>query len=43
MRTGLGEEYPEFFRAKGYAIEALERCEENLRRGLDATLVASGP
>jgi hypothetical protein len=36
MRARIVGEYTEFHRAsEGYASEAMEPCEENLRRGVD--------
>jgi hypothetical protein len=36
MRLETGEEYPEFhLTSRGYATEAIKRCEENLWREVD--------
>jgi hypothetical protein len=44
MSQGIGEEYPEFHRAsEGCAKEAVETCEIDLEKGVDAVLAPSAP
>jgi hypothetical protein len=44
MGLGIGAEYQMFCDGvESYAMEAVERCEESLKQGINETLVPSAP